>query len=139
MLAAKTIDFECKEFQTNEELLQKIAAFLDNNEVFTRQGSTVRVSFLLPKSGQRQTKADSIDALNALVKSSANKVWAKGDFVFDFEACEYTGNGIDLVFTAQEQLALYQKLVMRQCDRSWYAIRYNIRKRYGRDFMEEYL
>jgi len=117
--------------------------FAEQHSAALASGCTVRISIMIDAGTQRTSKFVSEEGLNNLLLSASEKIWQckEKQYRFDFEHRSYTRRDGAVVttlhLTAQEQLALYKKFVLKERDiPKWPQIRYNLLRRFGMDFMK---
>jgi hypothetical protein len=86
--------------------------------------------------GGRQRKLSSLQILQQLLIENPT-TWEKYEYKFDFSSRQLFWKDGLLHFTAGEELFLYRWLVLNQRDYSQMYFIHNIRRRYGKEFLQE--
>ena len=115
-----------------------LTSFLSENQEIIEPETTLRMSLHKKATGQRQSKYEAAKILKALLPGRT-PIWRKDEYSFDFNLGSYMWGNTALHLTSQEQLVLYQKLVLDVMPPAYHAVITNVRRRLGPDFLVGYI
>jgi hypothetical protein len=124
---------DVKNFDCSEDALMNIAEFVGP---FIDNGG-VEINIKIRKTDERrQRKITARDVLRQLLDEREASYREHG-YDFDFYLDKYRWNDKTIHITQSEALFLYRWLMLNQLDHSQMYFIHNIRKRYGKEFLQE--
>jgi hypothetical protein len=129
---AVTID--STEIELGEETFNRIVDFVGP---YIDKKIQANIRILVQKQGEiRHHKTTARDILRELLRD--NEIWyRKFGYDFNFDVGKYCWDGKRIYLTSGEILFLYRCLMLNQFDHNQRYFIYNIRKRYGKEFLQE--
>jgi hypothetical protein len=124
---------DTKDFECSEDALMNIAEFVGP---FIDNGG-VKINIKIWKTDEhRQRKTTAWGVLHQLLEGREAHYREHG-YRFDFYLNKYYWNDKTIHITQSEALFLYRWLMLNQRDHSQMYFIHNIRKRYGKEFLQE--
>lgn len=143
------LDVELKEKMLDKPqdvATQHLLTFLERHKALVEKGITLRFSLGFAHGRKRSSTTSNVLSLDILLSASeAVKIWEKenehGKYTFNFGSRTFMYNEKPVYLSPQEQLVLYQLLVLKHTavDVCWAQILFRLRKRFGETFLKGFL